>query len=370
MLLIFVAVKDSMWDSSRILGRCMPRAQIKELRVLGGRSSRDTVSISKLLFYWIFWEELLRCWSKKVTFVLHCPSLLSHFHHSWRYQKNTACKIPLPNADSYNSWSSCKARAALTGMLEMLRMQMASQQPLRSAWILQLRCQPKQLRSCQLSTRCNMSFHVFPCLSDIRLWLSCRPWCTGQLCASMMRTVSQMETQFRDDSSMQHISMTQPVLRARLWLKLECSNSFWNNATILEPRSPINHFEANHDRLFASTFPLLPCPTVECRLLLYEIQTHANYILSAIRPVGAGQARRIEKASTWKTFRLKKLPRQVYVGMYVWCVWLVYLRMQRSLCPLPQLRLQSVLWILSSILLHFTSEAVSSVSSWTSASHY
>lgn len=99
MLLIFVAVKDSMCDSSRLLGRCMPRAQIKELRVLGGRSSRDTVSISKLLFYWIFWEELLRCWSKKVTFVLHCPSLLSHFHHSWRYQKTLhakyLCQMPI-----------------------------------------------------------------------------------------------------------------------------------------------------------------------------------------------------------------------------------------------------------------------------------
>ena len=30
-------------------------------RVLGGRPSRDSVTISKLLFYWIFWEELLHC---------------------------------------------------------------------------------------------------------------------------------------------------------------------------------------------------------------------------------------------------------------------------------------------------------------------
>ena len=76
-------------------------------------------------------------------------------------------------------------------MLEMLRMQMASQQPLRSAWILQLRRrrQPKQFQV-ELGATCP---------SDIfRLWLSCRPWCTGWLCASMMRTVSQMETHVWD----------------------------------------------------------------------------------------------------------------------------------------------------------------------------
>ncbi len=187
-------------------------------------------------------------------------------------------------------------------------------------------------------------------------------------CEPNGNTTLRLKTLGWNTSSVWLISL--PVLGARLWLKLyRCTNSFWNNATIVEPRSPlVNHFEANHERLLLALFLCFHALLLSAdfsSMKFKRMQTTSWVPFDLLGQVRHEELKKLpcEKPSVWKSFRVK------CTSAYTFGVFGLFASGCKGafvLCHNSDCRVHSE--ILGSILLHFNSEAVSSVSSWTSAS--